>query len=286
MSCGVWWLDESNGKPIWSTLTVDAGKPYTITQAPRVIKGRVIIGNSGGEYGPRGYISAYDAESGKLVWRFFTVPGDPAKPFENAAMAGAAKTWSGEWWKLGGGGPVWDAISYDPALNLLYFGVGNGIQWARSARSAGTGDNLFLSIVAPNADTGQYAWHYQATPGEDGLRCRSATGARRHQNRANCGMCDAGQQERFLWRADRKTELDFGQASCRLPKERHRHETGRLIINAEARYSETGKPVDVKRAVGAQLAADGVQSSHGILHSRKADQIHSPPMPIAPSGGI
>ena len=140
----------------------------TITEAPRVVKGRVIIGKSGGEYGIRGYISAYDAETGKLAWRFYTVPGDPSKPFENKAMAMAAKTWSGEWWKLGGGGTVWDAISYDPELNLVYFGVGNGIEWARKYRSASKGDNLFLSsIVALNADTGDYVWHYQATPGEE-----------------------------------------------------------------------------------------------------------------------
>src|SRR5260370_13397690 len=156
-------LEAVTGKPVWSTLTVDTSKPYTITQAPRVILGSVLIGNSGGEYGTRGYISAYDAETGKLVWRFFTVPGDPSKPFENDAMARAAKTWSGEWCKLGGGGPVWDAISYDPKLNLLYFGVGNGVPWARSARRSGKGDNLYVaSIVALSADTGEYAWHYQA----------------------------------------------------------------------------------------------------------------------------
>src|SRR6202022_2359454 len=124
-------LDATSGKPVWSTLTVDKEKPYTITQAPRVIKGRRVIGNSGGEYGVRGYISAYDAETGKIAWRFYTVPGDPSKPFENEAMAKAAKTWSGEWWKHGGGGPVWDAISYDPELNLVYFGVGNGLEWRR-----------------------------------------------------------------------------------------------------------------------------------------------------------
>jgi quinohemoprotein ethanol dehydrogenase len=161
-------LDAATGKPVWTTMTVDKDKPYTITQAPRVIKGRVIIGNSGGEYGVRGYISAYDAETGKLAWRFYTVPGDPSKPFENEAMAKAAKTWHGEWWKQGGGGTVWDAISYDPNLNLLYFGVGNGLQWNQADRSANKGDNLFLSsIVALNADTGAYVWHYQVTPGEE-----------------------------------------------------------------------------------------------------------------------
>jgi len=161
-------LDAATGKPVWSTITADASKAYTITQAPRVIKGRVIIGNSGGEYGARGYISAYDAETGKLDWRFFTVPGDPSKPFENEAMARAAKTWSGEWWKMGGGGTVWDSISFDPKLNLLYFGTGNGMAWDQRKRSLNKGDNLYIaSIVALNADTGAYVWHYQATPGDE-----------------------------------------------------------------------------------------------------------------------
>jgi len=161
-------LDARTGSPVWSVMTVEASKPYTITMAPRIIKGRVVIGNSGSEYGVRGYVSAYDASTGKLIWRFYTVPGDPAKPFENSAMEMAAKTWSGEWWKLGGGGTVWEGISYDPNLNLIYFGVGNGQEWNQGYRSLGRGDNLFLSsIVAVDADTGNYAWHYQATPGEE-----------------------------------------------------------------------------------------------------------------------
>jgi len=161
-------LDARTGKPVWSVMTVDASKPYTITMAPRVIKGRVVIGNSGNEYGVRGYVSAYDTETGKLVWRFYTVPGDPSKPFENEAMAIAAKTWSGEFWKLGGGGAPWESISYDPNLNLIYLGTGNGIEWNQGYRSSSHGDNLFLSsIVAINADTGSYAWHYQPTPGDE-----------------------------------------------------------------------------------------------------------------------
>ena len=161
-------LDAQKGTPVWSVMTVDASKPYTITIAPRVIKGRVVIGNSGSEYGVRGYVSAYDANTGKLAWRFYTVPGDPSKPFENSAMEMAAKTWSGEWWKKGGGGTVWEGLSYDPNLNLIYFGVGNGLEWNQGYRSSSQGDNLFLSsIVAINADTGNYAWHYQATPGEE-----------------------------------------------------------------------------------------------------------------------
>ncbi len=161
-------LDARTGRPVWSVMTVDASKPYTITMAPRVIKGRVVIGNSGNEYGVRGYVSAYDAETGKLVWRFYTVPGDPSKPFENEAMAMAAKTWSGEWWKLGGGGSAWESISYDPTVNLIYLGTGNGTEWNQGYRSSSQGDNLFLSsIVAINADTGNYVWHYQVTPGDE-----------------------------------------------------------------------------------------------------------------------
>ena len=160
-------LDAKTGKPVWTTVTVDQSKPYTITMAPRIIHGKVMVGNSGSEYGVRGYVSAYDAETGKLVWRFFTVPGDPSKPFENKAMEMAAKTWTGDWWKSGGGGSPWDSMSYDPESNLLYFGTGNGLPWDEKARSPGGGTNLFLSsIIAVNADTGAYAWHYQTTPGD------------------------------------------------------------------------------------------------------------------------
>ena len=161
-------LDAKTGKQVWSTLTVDRSKPYTITQAPRVIRGRVVIGNSGAEYGVRGYISAYDAETGKLAWRFYTVPGDPSLPPEDPILTQAAKTWRGDWWKMGGGGTVWDSLSYDPELNLIYFGVSNGLEWNHGYRSESQGDNWFLSsIVAINADTGKYVWHYQATPGEE-----------------------------------------------------------------------------------------------------------------------
>src|SRR5262245_58616374 len=158
-------IDAKTGKEAWSTLTVDKSKHYSITSAPRVAKGKVFIGNSGGEFGVRGYISAYDAESGKLVWRFYTVPGNPADGFENEAMQKAAATWNGDWWKLGGGGTVWDAIVYDPTTDLLYFGTGNGTPWNQANRDPKTGDNLYLaSIVAVKADTGEYVWHYQSTP--------------------------------------------------------------------------------------------------------------------------
>ncbi len=160
-------LDATTGDVVWRVNTINRSEPFTITGAPRVIKGKVIIGNGGSEYGVRGYITAYDADTGEELWRFFTVPGNPADGFENDAMAMAAKTWTGEWWKLGGGGTVWDSMSYDPELDLLYIGVGNGSPWNRSVRSPDGGDNLFLSsIVALRPDTGEYVWHYQTTPGD------------------------------------------------------------------------------------------------------------------------
>ena len=160
-------LDTKTGEVIWDKLTIDKSKPYTITGAPRVVKGKVIIGNGGAELGVRGYFSAYDAETGEMDWRFYTVPGNPADGFENDTMKMAAETWTGEWWEAGGGGTAWDSIAYDPDLDLLYVGVGNGSPWNQSIRSPEGGDNLFLSsIVAVRPDTGEYVWHYQTTPGE------------------------------------------------------------------------------------------------------------------------
>ena len=160
-------LDAATGHEVWSVVTIDPTKKYTITGAPRVVKGKVLIGNGGAEYGVRGYLSAYDADTGALAWRFYTVPGDPSKPFEAPILKDAAKTWTGEWWKLGGGGTVWDSMAYDPELDLLFIGVGNGSPWNQHLRSPKGGDNLFLSsIVALKPDTGEYVWHYQTTPGE------------------------------------------------------------------------------------------------------------------------
>ena len=164
-------LDAVTGKVAWEKDTVVSKEhSYTITGAPRVFNGKVIIGNGGAEYGARGYITAYDAETGNQAWRWFTVPGDPSKPFEDESMAAAAKTWdpAGKYWVNGGGGTVWDTITFDPDLNMVYIGTGNGSPWARNARSPSGGDNLYLaSLVALNADTGKYIWHYQQTPGDN-----------------------------------------------------------------------------------------------------------------------
>jgi len=160
-------LDAASGQPVWSVDTIiDRTKSYSITGAPRVVKGKVLIGNGGAEFGVRGYVTAYDAETGKQVWRFYTVPGDPKLPPENAAMAKAMKTWDGDGWvKWGGGGTVWDSMAYDPQLDLLYMGTGNGSPWNYQFRTNGKGDNLYVSsILALRPDTGEYVWHYQITP--------------------------------------------------------------------------------------------------------------------------
>lgn len=160
-------IDSGTGKELWRSLTIDQSKPYTITGAPRVVKGKVIIGNGGAEYGVRGYVTAYDADTGEQAWRFWVVPGNPADGFENEQMEMAAKTWSGEWWHDGGGGTVWDSMAYDPELNLLYIGTGNASPWNRLIRNPEGLDNLFLSsIVALNPDTGEYVWHYQEVPND------------------------------------------------------------------------------------------------------------------------
>ena len=166
-------LNGATGTPVWSVTTTPAGTTYSITGAPRIARGKVFIGNAGSEFGGRGYVSAYDAQTGKLVWRFYTVPGGPAaKPdgvaSDDALARIARPTWFGEWYKYGGGGHVWNAIVFDPDFNQVYLATGNGYPWNRTYRSAGQGDNLFLaSIVAVDADTGRYKWHYQEVPGEE-----------------------------------------------------------------------------------------------------------------------
>ncbi|PHN02526.1 PQQ-dependent dehydrogenase, methanol/ethanol family [Flavilitoribacter nigricans] len=161
-------IDAETGAEIWTAVTFDPQRSLYITGAPKAFAGKVLIGNGGTENGPtRGFVTAYDAETGEEAWKFYIVPGDPAKGFENKAMQMAAKTWTGEWWKHGGGGNAWHGFTYDEELDVLYIGTGNGSPWNRKIRSPEGGDNLFLcSIVALNPHTGEYLWHYQTTPGE------------------------------------------------------------------------------------------------------------------------
>lgn len=161
-------IDAKSGKPVWTAQTMGKDDYRFISGPPRVFDGMVVIGNGGAdEAAIRGYATAYDAETGAQKWRFYTVPGNPANGFESKAMEMAAKTWFGEWWKHGGGGTVWNAITYDEESDTLLLGTGNGSPWNRKIRSEGKGDNLFLcSIVAVDAKTGAYKWHYQINPGE------------------------------------------------------------------------------------------------------------------------
>ncbi len=238
-------LDAQTGKVVWEVPTADKDSDYSITGAPLVVRGRVIIGNGGGEFAIRGYISAYDAETGKLIWRFYTVPGDPSKPFENKAMEVAAKTWSGDWWKLGGGGNPWNAISYDPELDLLYFGTGQGGPWVQKYRSAVGQDNLYIcSIIALKPETGKFVWYFQTTPGDEWDYDSVADlveadlkidGRLRH-------VIMQAPKNGYFYVLDRKTGRFISAAPLQKitwakgldPK------TGRPIINPEAHYGTTG----------------------------------------------
>ena len=170
-------IDANTGKMLWSSWAIPEPKPgeissYSLTMAPRVADGKVFIGNAGAEFPPfRGYLAAFDVNTGKELWKFHMTPGDPSKGFESKAMEAAAKTWAGKWWEQGGGGSMWDGMAYDPDENLVYIGTGNGATWAADVRNGGRQptflDNLYIaSIVAINADSGQYKWHYQTTPGD------------------------------------------------------------------------------------------------------------------------
>jgi len=161
-------LDAKTGKEVWMVRTFDMARSLYITGTPKAFKGKVLIGNGGTENGPtRGWVTAYDTNTGEEAWKFYIVPGNPADGFEDETMEMAAKTWTGEWWKHGGGGNAWHAFTYDAELDVLYIGTGNGSPWNRKIRSPEGGDNLFLcSIVALKPDTGEYLWHYQTTPGE------------------------------------------------------------------------------------------------------------------------
>jgi quinohemoprotein ethanol dehydrogenase len=246
-------LAAATGKPVWSVSTVDSPdadpNSYTITGAPRVVKGKVIIGNAGGEYRARGYITAYDAGTGQKVWRFYTVRGEPGKTDGAASDAvlesKARSSWKGDFWKLGGGGTTWDGMAYDPELDLLYFGTDNGEPWNHAIR--GGGDNLFTaSIIAVRPDTGEYVWHFQNTPGESWDY--SAV-----QQMVLANLTIAGKPRRVIMQApkngffyllDRATgEFIAAQPFTKInwatgvdPK------TGRPVENPQARYGETGKP--------------------------------------------
>ena len=243
-------LDAASGKPVWSVQTFDKAKPYSITSAPRAINDKIIIGNSGSEYGVRGYISAYDAGSGRLLWRFYTVPGNPSKPFESPILRKAAKTWHGQWWKAGGGGTVWGAIAYDPDLDLIYFGTANGDEWVQKYRSPGGGDNWFLaSIVAVKAATGEYAWHYQVVPGDvwDYDTTQDMVLAELTIDGRVRKVLMHASKDGFFYVLDRQTgKLISAKAFVPVTWAKGIDlKTGRPIENPSARYDKTGNQVEI-----------------------------------------
>jgi len=237
-------LDAGSGELVWQVNTTDPAQSYTITGAPRVFDNRIVIGNGGAEYGVRGYVSAYDTETGELLWRFYTVPGNPADGFEDETQAMAAKTWTGEWWQHGGGGTAWDSFAYDPDLNLVYVGTGNGSPWARAIRSPGGGDNLFLaSIVALHADTGRYAWHYQTVPGDtwDYTAVQHMVLANLEIDGRDRKVIMQAPKNGFFYVIDRATG-ELISARNILPVNWATHvdlETGRPVEAPDARYDET-----------------------------------------------
>lgn len=240
-------LDAKNGKENWSIQSTPTDGNYSVTGAPRIVKGMVIIGNGGAELGVRGYVSAYDVTTGERKWRFYTVPGDRNKPQENVALEAALKTWSGdEWYKLGGGGgTVWDSLVYDPELDLLYIGTGNGSPWNRDLRSPGGGDNLYLSsIVALRPDTGEYVWHYQVTPADnwDYTATQQLVLAELELDGEQRSVIMQAPKNGFFYVLDRKTgELlsaeKFGRATWATHVDM---ETGRPVESKFANYQENG----------------------------------------------
>jgi len=244
-------LDAKTGKEAWSQVVVPNQKDYSITGAPRIAKGKVLIGSGGSEYKARGFIAAYDHATGKELWRFHTVPGNPADGHESEAMEKAAKTWAGKWWELGGGGTVWDSITYDPATNLVLFGTGNAEPWNPAGNGrigAGEGgDNLYTSsVVAVNADTGEYAWHFQETP-EDRwdfdsnaqitLADLTINGEKRH-------VALHAPKNGYFYVLDARTGafISAGPFAPQTWTTGIDPRTGRPAINPDARYEKTGKP--------------------------------------------
>jgi quinohemoprotein ethanol dehydrogenase len=164
----LWALNAVTGKPVWETRIVYPQDQYTLTMAPRIANGKVIIGASGGDRPTRGQFVAVDAQTGQFLWRFYTVPGDPSQPYESEALRRAARTWGGDFYKNGGGGAVWDGFAYDPETNLVYVGTGNAEPWVQKFRGAQGLDNLYTcSILAVDLTTGQLKWHYQAVPNDN-----------------------------------------------------------------------------------------------------------------------
>ena len=269
-------VDAETGKLIWSTQDTVPGGDTTLTSAVRVVKGKVIVGSSGAEQAVRGYFSAYDAETGQRVWRFYTVPGDPSKPFEHPELEAAAKTWTGEWWKFGGGGTVWDAMAYDPAADLLYVGTGNGGPWNQNVRSPQGGDNLFLaSIIAVKPDTGRMVWYFQENPGEtwDFTATQPIILADLNIDGQERKVLMHAPKNGYFYVLDRITgKFISGKPFVkRMTWSMGLDKNGRPIEAPGARYTTEPDPNLARGGRGAQLGADVVQPDHrvGVLFGQR-----------------
>ncbi len=244
-------LNAETGKPVWEARVSYTQELYTLTMAPRIAKGKVIIGPAGGDRFTRGFFAAYDAETGREAWKFYTVPGDPAKGFENSAMRKAAATWEGEWWKMGGGGAVWDGISYDPETELVYVGTGNAEPWPQMLRTKdkSTGrDNLYVaSILAVDVDTGDLKWHYQMVPGDqwDYDSVQQMTLADLRINGRIRKVLMQANKNGFFYVLDRVTgEFISAQPFSRVTWAKGiDQKTGRPIVNPEVMYGTNPVPV-------------------------------------------
>ena len=269
-------LNGKTGEVVWEKQTTDTSLPYTITGVPRVVKGKVIIGNGGAEYRVRGYITAYDAETGEQAWRWYSVPGDPSKPQEQPELTSIAlPTWKGEWWKLGGGGTLWDGMAYDPELDTIYVGTGNGTPWNQKYRSPGGGDNLFLSsIVALDPNTGKYKWHYQTTPGEtwDYTATQPIMVADLNYPEGKRRVVMQAPKNGFFYVLDAKTgKLLSAEKFAPLTWATHVDmKTGRPVEIPEARFDITGVPAVVAPA------ALGMHNWHPMAFSPETGYVYLP----------
>ncbi len=266
-------LDAETGQPVWEARVAYPQDNYTITMAPRIAKGKVIVGVSGAEYPVRGFFSAFDANSGQFAWKFYTVPGDPSKPFERPELKKAAETWDGDWWKLGGGGTVWDGVAYDPDTNLVFVGTGNGGPWPEELRKSKGKDNLFVcAILAVNADTGDLKWYYQNTPG-DSWDYDSVQGF------ILADVVISGRQRKVIMQANKNgfyyvldrvngafiSAQPFAAVTWAKGIDQ---ETGRPIINPDAHYDQNDETITVQpgRIGGHNWAPMSYNPSSGLVY--------------------